>query len=403
MNEFAPTATIDRVTLPSDERNGIGAAVRHALTCAPAITDIVIEENEPIAVMSAAGSRPLYELLPSVPRFLVTREHIVYYLAGSVEGDTVHQNAGDFFNKFIKPELEMRRPVSRRLDGRGDYSIRYTLFLAQTGRMKLFMRLTPKKITPLTELGMPPALLAKLREAMSGLVLVTGRTGAGKTATAMSIIDWHNTNRDGHILTIEDPIEYRLERKRCLITQREVGYDVPSFAEGMHEALRMRPDVLLTSEIRDSETTEQAIQGSETGALLIATMHGKTIHGTLRKLMSFAGPNEPALRRLLSGTLEAIICQTLVPGKDGKRFHMAMDVLFCTGQTQQLIEDGKWADLERQIVQETLPQGEFISMNTRLVDLVARGVVTPTEALRETSNIGGLRAKLGRLQPAVAG
>lgn len=393
-------APAPRVQLPVDERQGLGAAVKHALLFAPSITDIVIEEGEPIAMMSAAGSLPMHKVFEAVPEFLVSRAHIVHYLAGYLEGDPLHNNPAAFWEQRIKPELEARRTLSRRLEGRGHYSMRYTLFLAQTGRLKLFMRLTPKAITPLAELGMPPALLSRLQEAMSGMILITGRTGAGKTATAMSIIDWHNQNRSGHILTIEDPIEYRLSRKRCLVTQREVGLDVLSFAEGMHEALRMRPDVLLTSEIRDAETTEQAIQGSETGALLLATMHGKTIPGTLRKLMSYAGANGGALRKLLCGSLQAVICQTLAPAKDGRRYHMAMDVLFCTGTAQQLIEEGQWTGLEAAIQQESLPSGEFISMNNVLADLVARGKVEPIEALRETSNIGALKARFARQRTA---
>jgi twitching motility protein PilT len=127
---------------------------------------------------------------------------------------------------------------------------------------------------------LPIQLRSTLSETTSGFLAITGPTGAGKTATAMSVLEHHNQTHSGHIVTIEDPVEVRLEPKRCMVTQREVGFDVTSFADGMRDSLRMSPDVMLTSEIRDSETAEVVIQGGESGSLMLATMHGRTTTGT---------------------------------------------------------------------------------------------------------------------------
>lgn len=380
---------------PIDPRFGIGLAIKHALAFAPSITDIMIHEGRPIMAKSASGTRALHELFPqAVPDFAVTKEHIVHYLAGYVEGDTRHANVQQYWNDRLKPILQSRRSANFRLEGRGQYSLRYSLFLQGGGDLGLVMRITPTRITPLNELSLPPNLLQTLTEATTGFIAITGPSGSGKTATAMSILDWHNTRHSGHIVTIEDPVEVKLQAKKCIVTQREVGYDVVSFAEGMREALRMSPDVMLTSEIRDAETAEQAIQGGESGSLMLATMHGKSVAGTLRKILSYTGANAAVMRSVLAGSLLAVVRQALVPGLRGDRYHMTADVIFNTGSVTKFIEQGDWVGLEAAIREEKLPASEYISMNLRLAELVKRGEVDAAEALRETSDLPGLRRRL---------
>ncbi len=381
--------------VPSDPRYSIGAAIRHALVYATSITDIMIHEGRAIMVKSASGTKPLHELFPhSIPDFAVTKEQIVHYLAGYVEGDARHTNVQQYWNERLKPILQSRRSANFRLEGRGSYSLRYSLFLQGGGDLGLVMRITPTKITPLNELSLPPNLLQTLTEATTGFIAITGPSGSGKTATAMSILDWHNTRHSGHIVTIEDPVEVKLQAKKSIVTQREVGFDVVSFAEGMREALRMSPDVMLTSEIRDAETAEQAIQGGESGSLMLATMHGKSVAGTLRKILSYTGANASVMRSVLAGSLLAVIRQALVPALKGDRYYMTADVIFNTGSVTRFIETGDWIGLESAIRDEKLPASEYISMNLRLAELVKRGEVDPGEALRETSDLPGLRKRL---------
>jgi twitching motility protein PilT len=363
---------------------------------ARSITDIVIHENRPMMAKTARGTRPLHELYPAVPQFAVTREHIVRYLAGDVEGHTHRNDVQAFWDERIKPALVARRSANFRLDGRGQHSLRYSLFLHGGGELGLVMRITPKRITPLNELALPSQLLSALSESTSGFIAITGPTGSGKTATALSILDWHNSRHPGHIVTIEDPVENRIVPNQCIVTQREVGLDVVDFAEGMREALRMSPDVMLTSEIRDAETAEQAIQGGESGCLMLATMHGRSATGTLRKIVSYTGNHGSAMRSVLAGSLVAVVRQALIPSIKGDRYHMVADVLFNAGKASPAIEAGDWSALEQAIREEKLGPNEYISMNARIVELVKRGEVDSAGAMRATSDAVGLRRKLSR-------
>jgi twitching motility protein PilT len=269
------------------------------------------------------------------------------------------------------------------------------------GWLRLVMRITPPDITALTSLSLPHNLVSTLTESTSGFIVITGPTGSGKSETAMSILDWHNAQHSGHILTIEDPVEKKIAPRKSIVTQREVGYDVLSFADGMREALRMSPDVLLTSEIRDAETAEQAIQGGESGSLMIATTHGKSVTGTMRKILSYTGTSADVMRSVLAGNLIAVVRQALVPSKDGKRYLMAADVLFNAGKVTQFIEKGDWIGLESAIRDDNrLGASEWVPMNNRLVELVRRGEIEASEAMRETSDIPSLKKKLAAAGPA---
>jgi Tfp pilus assembly pilus retraction ATPase PilT len=213
----------------------------------------------------------------------------------------------------------------------------------------------------------------------------------------MSILDWHNAQHSGHILTIEDPVEKKIAPRKSIVTQREVGYDVLTSADGVREALRMSPDVLLTSAIHDAATAEQVIRAGESGALMIATTHGKSVTGVLRKILSHTGPDADALRSVLAGNLVAVVRQALVPAKTGDRYIMVADVLLNAGRVAALIERGDWLGLDGAMSGDrSLESDDWMAMNNRLADLVRRGEVDAGEALRETSDIPGLKRQLAR-------
>jgi twitching motility protein PilT len=393
-NFLSVTRSIMNTELPTDAKQGIASAVRHALMFAHSITDIMVHEGRPMMAKSAQGTRALHELFPAISEFVVTREHIVYYLAGYVEGESKHDNVQHYWDTKLKPILESRCTANFRLDGLGQHSLRYTLFLHAGGQLGLAMRITPSSVTALNQLALPLQLRATLSEATSGFLAITGPTGTGKTATAMSVLEHHNQTHSGHIVTIEDPVEVRLTPAHCMVTQREVGYDVVSFAQGMRDSLRMSPDVMLTSEIRDAETAEVVIQGGESGSLMVATMHGRTTTGTLRKILSYTGSNAVVLRSVLAGSLIAVVRQALIPCVTGERYILAADVLFNVGKVTQFIEDGDWIGLEAAIREERLGASEFIGMNGRLTELIKQGEVSTASALRETSDIPGLKRRL---------
>jgi twitching motility protein PilT len=183
----------DTLQLPTDKQHGIGAAVKHALMFAPSMTDIMIHEGQVIRAKSARGTLPLHQLFSAIPPFIVTREHIVTYLAGYVDGQSrAHKDdrgrllsVQEYWDTRIKPVLARQRSVNIRLDGRGGHSLRYSLFLHGTGDLALVMRITPPEITTLTSLSLPHNLVSTLTEATSGFIVITGPTGSGKSETAI--------------------------------------------------------------------------------------------------------------------------------------------------------------------------------------------------------------------------
>jgi twitching motility protein PilT len=192
-------------------------------------------------------------------------------------------------------------------------------------------------------------------------------------------------------------VEKKIPTRKSIITQREVGYDVVSFADGMREALRMSPDVLLTSEIRDAETAEQAIQGGESGSLMIATTHGKSVTGTMRKILSYTGTSADVMRSVLAGNLIAVVRQALVPSKDGRRYLMAADVLFNTGKVTQFIEKGDWIrPRERHPRRQPAGRQRMGADEQSPRRARAAGDIEASEAMRETSDIPSLKKKLAR-------
>jgi twitching motility protein PilT len=389
--------------LPTDKQHGIGAAVKHALMFAPLMTDILIHEGDVIRAKSARGTLPLHELFGAIAPFVVTREHIVNYLAGHADGSSRQHRDGrghtlsaqEYWDSRIKPALSRQRALNIRLDGRGGHALRYSLFLHRTGELGLVMRITPPGITALADLGLPHRLVSALTGATSGFIVITGPSGAGKSETAMSLLDWHNGSHSGHIVTIEDPIEKRLPPRKAIVTQREVGHDVLTVADGLRDALRMCPDVLLASEIADAASAEQAIRAGESGALMIATTHGKSCAGALRKILSHTGPDAEVLRPVLAGSLVAVVRQALVPAKGGNRYFMVADVLLNAGRVTPLIQRGDWVALDGVTSDDGRPvPDEWMPMNTRLAELVKRGEVDAGEAMRETSDIPDLRRRL---------
>jgi Tfp pilus assembly pilus retraction ATPase PilT len=389
---------------PAPPRNApadIEGALRHALASnsGTVVTDIIIHEGQAIRAKSARGTLPLHQLFPGIAPFTVTRAHLAAYLA-PLDADRAATAMTAGRESRIDPELARQHPLCFRLDGPGGVGLRCSLFVRNTGELALVMRVSPGTITPLSYLNVPKELLAAFTESTSGFIVITGPTGSGKSETAMSVLDWHNAQHAGHILTLEDPVEKRLASRKSIVTQREVGVGVPSFAEGMRSALRMSPDILYASEIGDAETAMQAIQGGESGSLMIATTHGKTATGALRKILGHLGPGADAMRPVLAGNLVAVVRQALVPARSGERYLLVADVLYNTGRVTPYIEKGDWTGLENAMRQDHyLHTNEWWSMNTRLVELVEHGEIDIAEAMRETSDIPTLRRRLSGISP----
>ncbi|EFK97684.1 Twitching mobility protein [sediment metagenome] len=211
----------------------------------------------------------------------------------------------------------------------------------QRGAVASVYRLIPEKVRSFQELSLPP-ILAKLSERPRGLVLVTGPTGSGKSTTLAAMIDKINTERNEHILTIEDPIEYIHQHKGCLVNQREVHSDTQGFGLALRAALREDPDVVLIGEMRDLETIESALRIAETGHLTFATLHTNSAAQTINRIIDvFPAHQQSQIRTQLSLVLEGIVCQTLLRKANGPGRIVSLEVLVPTPAIRNLIRDDK--------------------------------------------------------------
>src|SRR6476469_1176483 len=211
----------------------------------------------------------------------------------------------------------------------------------QRGAVSAAYRQIPERIRGFDELHLP-VVIAKLADRPRGLVLVTGPTGSGKSTTLAAMIDKINTEQHGHILTIEDPIEYLHQHKGCLINQREVHSDTQSFSNALRAALREAPDTVLIGEMRDLETVEAALRIAETGHLTFATLHTNSAASTINRIIDqFPAHQQAQIRTQLSLVLEGIVCQALLPRADGKGRVCSLEIMVPTPAIRNLIRDDK--------------------------------------------------------------
>jgi twitching motility protein PilU len=226
-----------------------------------------------------------------------------------------------------------------------------------------------------------------------GLILVTGATGSGKSTTLAAMINHRNLNSRGHILTIEDPIEFVHPHKGCVVTQREVGVDTASFAAGLKSALRQAPDVILIGEMRDLETVEAALHFSETGHLVLGTLHANNANQAVERVMNFF-PQESHVQiyQQLALNLRGIVSQRLVPKSDGKGRAAAIEVMLNSPRVADLIGKGEVASLKSAI--EANSQDGSRSFDQALYELHREALITLDEALRQADSANNLRLKI---------
>ncbi|HUJ42617.1 MAG TPA: type IV pilus twitching motility protein PilT [Opitutaceae bacterium] len=259
------------------------------------------------------------------------------------------------------------------------------------GNYGIVLRQIPNKMFGLREIGMPD----KVKELLyrpRGLVIVTGPTGSGKSTTLASMINYINENREGHIITIEDPIEYFHEHKRCIVTQREIGVDVPNFAEAIRRALRMDPDIILVGEMRDLETIEAAISAAETGHLVFATLHTNGAAKTIDRIVdAFPSNMKDMIRTQLSSSIQAVISQVLCKKNGGGRI-ASFEIMINTTSIASLIRENKTFRINSDI--QTGAALGMITLDTHLMSLVNREIISPDEALDKAQDPVVMREKL---------
>ena len=254
----------------------------------------------------------------------------------------------------------------------------------QQGSIALALRIIPKRMMSLEEIGLPPAV-RPLLETPRGLVLVTGPTGSGKTTTLAAMLDAINTTRDSHIITIEDPIEYVHAHKLGIINQREVGVDVPTFPDGLRRALRQDPDVIFVGEMRDLETMETAITAAETGHLVFSTLHTTGAARTVDRIVdAFPSTQQEQIRVQLAANLKAVLSQILIPRLDGRGRVAAFELMINTPSVAALIRDNKTFRITNDIL--TGSKYGMISLEASLVEHYLNGDITYEQVITKASD-----------------
>jgi twitching motility protein PilT len=302
-------------------------------------------------------------------------------------------------DEIIRPDL--KEVFSRTNEADFAYSVqgigrfRVNAFRSRGSAGMVFRRVSVGAI-PLDDLGLPPVISALAMEPR-GLVLVTGPTGSGKTTTLAGMIDHINTNREVHIVTIEDPIEVLHQDKSAMINQREVRIDTENFAVALRAAMRQDPDVVLVGEMRDSETVGAALSASETGHFVMSTLHTTDAAETISRVIDFFPPHEQKQVRLsLAASLRGIVCQRLVPRADGQGRTVVMEICINTGRVADAIADPE----KTSSITDLVSEGAFYGMQTfdqHLVALYRDGIVSLEDAMGASSNPHDLTVELRRL------
>ena len=264
----------------------------------------------------------------------------------------------------------------------------------QRGDVAIALRLIPNQLLTFEEIGLPP-ICKELVRRPRGLYIVTGPTGCGKTTSLATMIDFINTNLDRHIVTVEDPIEYYHYHKKSILAQREVGVDVPSFAEALRRALRADPDVMLVGEMRDLETMEAAIRSAETGHLVFATLHTTGAAGTINRVIDAFPVNQQAQVRVqLSTSLICILSQVLLSRTDKPGRVAAFEFLVVTPAIANLVRENKTFRIDSAI--QTGKKFGMQLLDDHLWQLYERGLISAEEMVDKSKDPGDLTEKIHR-------
>ncbi len=306
----------------------------------------------------------------------------------------VHELLNESQRDEFKASLEMSLAIVKENGER----FRVSLF-QQMHTMGMVIRHIKSVIPTTKELGLS-SIYENIIMQKRGLVLLVGPTGAGKSTSMAAMLEYRNRNGSGHIIMIEDPVEFVFEHKGCIFTQREIGIDTYSYSLALKNALRQSPDVIVIGEIRDRETLESAILFCETGHLVLATLHGSNSTQAIERMLHFfPEENHKQVLVTLSQTLKAILSQRLVETTDGSRM-LASEILINEGLVRQLIEEGQISNIK--MVIEKSGSGGMQSFDQALYSLLQQGKITHDVALMEADNPNNLRLKIAQDRGASA-
>ena len=299
--------------------------------------------------------------------------------------------ARSIMNDKQAAEFERTKECNFAISPPGIGRFRVNAFVQQ-GKVGMVLRVIPQILPTIDGLGVPQ-VLKEIVMTKRGLCILVGATGSGKSTTLAAMVDWRNEQSYGHIITIEDPVEFVHPHKNCVVTQREVGLDTDSWEAALKNTLRQAPDVILMGEVRDRETMEHAIAFAETGHLCMCTLHANSANQALDRVINFF-PEErrPQLLMDLSLNLKAMISQRLVPKQDGKGRGAAVEIMLNTPLVSDLIFKGEVSEIK-----EIMKKSRNIGMQTfdqALFDLFESNLITYEDALRNADSVNDLRLQI---------
>lgn len=343
--------------------------------------------------MGARHATDLYLTVGAAP-MLRTGDRLVSLTDRPVDVMQMNDIMSNILTTRQRRDFEARMELNTSID-LGQHGRFRVSILQQKLQPALVIRRIITRIPTFLELGLPP-VLEKLAMLKRGLILLTGMTGAGKSTTLAAMVDYRNSNAQGHIITIEDPIEYYHDHKRSVITQREVGVDTESYGVALKNALRQRPDVILVGEIRDREVMEQALIAAETGHLCLSTMHTNNAAQAIERIVNFF-PEEaqPQVRLNLATNLRAIISQRLVRTIQGD-MAAAYEVMLNEGLVRELILEGKVSKISE--VMGNNEAAGMITFDQSLLHLYKSGRISEETVISQSDLPGDVKLKIQKIK-----
>jgi len=339
-------------------------------------SDLHIAVNSPPVLRLNGGMQPL-ETEPLKPE---DTERLMLEITDEAHLRGLNENMGSDFGFGFEDRARFRVSIFK-----------------QKHHVGMVLRQIPKTLLTLEQIGLPPAI-RELLYRPRGLILVTGPTGSGKTTTLASMLNIINETRDSHIITIEDPIEYYHPHKKSIVTQREIGVDVPGFGEALRRALRQDPDVMLVGEMRDLETMEAAITAAETGHLVFATLHTTGAARTVDRIVdAFPTSQQEQIRTQLASSIIAVISQLLLVRQDKPGRVAAFEIMITTPSIRALIRDGKTFRIDSDI--QTGAKWGMSTLDAHLVSLYERGMISYESVVTSAQDVDAIVEKIQAQQP----
>jgi twitching motility protein PilT len=346
-----------------------------------------------MAAASAQGASDIHLRAGQVPLVRVNGELQRCPQVAALSPEDLEAIAARLLPPVQQEKLKTRLEVDVAWQAPGVGRCRASIF-RQRGTIALSMRLIPEQIPAIDALGLP-ASVVKLASESRGLVLVTGVTGSGKSTTLAALVDLINRTRALHVLTIEDPIEFVHRDARAVVTQREIGFDTPSYGSGLRAALRQDPDVILIGEMRDQETIETALVAAETGHLVFSTLHTLDAPETINRIIAAFPPHQQdQVRTQLARVLRAAVSQRLLPRADGTGRALAAEVLISTPYVRDCIQDRDKTTLIADAIAAGGSQYGMQTFDQAILGLCQSGTVTVEEAERWVTNVEEFRMHL---------